>query len=522
MTPEMHQFIQLLESELGYTQKAGTSTKFGDWYAKSVDSTDNYGPAPWCDMYMSWAAHKLGYDAWIGQFAWTVSHARWFKEQHAWGTKPKAGALVFYNWHGSKNINSVEHVGVVTRVEGNLIHTIEGNIDNGVAKRKVRDTSLVVGYGYPEKIKARLEATAHTKGDLSPKTFVGTQSPVNGLTTYIPLARQDSALAQAVNSSSGVHPALEASTQSLPGRVDAAAFGEVPHSMDSPAMVGTAVVAALTVLAVAKTRQMRLNLAAAGPLSDTMPARGRRRRGSKHLRAVRAVPTTTALSVAADPAVLDPAALTPAEQDLLDTVEIRATADTAAHEAVTETLPAITAQQTGPAEDAADSSLATTTDIFLAITADLADDDLAAEDDDEKTRNPVRLTPLDLHTPTLAISAPKAPAGQPTRGETTATFNAFGAASGRGTSFRRLGAEELSHSLEERHEGRAEERENAAYRGRRRKRAEERFPAAQAGAQSRGRHRTARAGSGEQGRSGEEFHQDAPLRGRRHRDHTLV
>ncbi|GAA0945358.1 CHAP domain-containing protein [Nonomuraea longicatena] len=161
MTPEMKKFIDLLESQLGYREKSGSLyTKFGDWYGKTVEFDADYSGAPWCDMYLSWAAYKLGYQDWIGQFAWTVAHAKWFREQDAWGKTPKPGAIVFYDWRGTNNIDAIDHVGIVTRVEGGKIYTIEGNIDGGVAKRKKRDTDKVVGYGYPEKIKARLDKEA--------------------------------------------------------------------------------------------------------------------------------------------------------------------------------------------------------------------------------------------------------------------------------------------------------------------------------------------------------------------------
>ncbi|MEV4379547.1 CHAP domain-containing protein [Streptosporangium sp. NPDC049644] len=159
----MQKFIKLLESQLGYSEKSGGYTKFGDWYGRTVEFDADYTAAPWCDMYLSWAAAKLGYEEWIGQFAYTVYHARWFRQQDAWGTTPKPGAIVFFDWNGSKRIDGIDHVGIVTRVEGNRIHTIEGNIDGGIAKRKERDTGKVVGYGYPEKIKARLDREATEK-----------------------------------------------------------------------------------------------------------------------------------------------------------------------------------------------------------------------------------------------------------------------------------------------------------------------------------------------------------------------
>ncbi|MFC4010004.1 CHAP domain-containing protein [Nonomuraea purpurea] len=159
MTPEIQRFIELLQSQLGYAGK-GAATKFGEWYGNNVEFDADYSSAPWCDMYLSWAAHKLGYQEWIGQFAWTVAHARWFKEHHAWGKAPKPGALVFFDWSGTGQIDNIDHVGVVTKVKGDKIFTIEGNTGGGVVERKERDTNSVVGYGYPERVKSRLDETA--------------------------------------------------------------------------------------------------------------------------------------------------------------------------------------------------------------------------------------------------------------------------------------------------------------------------------------------------------------------------
>ncbi|MEU4533537.1 CHAP domain-containing protein [Streptosporangium sp. NPDC023825] len=177
----MRKFVELLESQLGYSEKSGGYTKFGDWYGKNVEFDADYTAAPWCDMYLSWAAEKLGYQEWIGQFAYTVHHAQWFRQQDAWSTVPKPGAIVFFDWSGSNRIDHIDHVGIVTGVEGGRIHTIEGNIDGGIAKRKERDTGKVVGYGYPEKIKARLDREATEKQTLvKPADAAGDNAVVIG------------------------------------------------------------------------------------------------------------------------------------------------------------------------------------------------------------------------------------------------------------------------------------------------------------------------------------------------------
>ncbi|MEV0233659.1 CHAP domain-containing protein [Nonomuraea sp. NPDC050786] len=342
MTPEIHKFIELLESQIGYSEKADDYTKFGDWYGKNVEFDADYSSAPWCDMYLSWAAHKLGYQDWIGQFAWTVSHAKWFKKQGAWGHKPKPGAIVFYDWSGSNDIDKIDHVGIVTRVEGNTIFTIEGNIDGGVAKRKERDTSKVVGYGYPERVKARLDEEAARQAreaqkkaeeqaalKQGPGTDVGAlQLPGNeALTSLIPqnqIIMQDPMEEPGKAPVTGSAPAKKspqtaptaapapkvttgtvtdstaaeapqqqpkkakhakpttadttaATAEPLPTHADASVTGPLP-SISSPTLVGTTLVAALALLAVAKTRRLRTAPVAAGSTAPRSNTNRRRRR----------------------------------------------------------------------------------------------------------------------------------------------------------------------------------------------------------------------------------------------------
>ncbi|MEZ0076859.1 CHAP domain-containing protein [Planotetraspora sp. GP83] len=155
----MKKLLDLLRSQVGYSEHAGGYTKFGHWY-NTIESDTDYSTEPWCDMFLSWGANKLGYQDWFGQFAYTVGHARWFKEQGAWGHHPVPGAVVFFDWSGSGTIDGIDHVGIVTKVDGDRIHTIEGNVDGEYVEKKVRDSSSIVGYGYPEEIKARLAENA--------------------------------------------------------------------------------------------------------------------------------------------------------------------------------------------------------------------------------------------------------------------------------------------------------------------------------------------------------------------------
>ncbi|MFI6326082.1 CHAP domain-containing protein [Nonomuraea sp. NPDC050556] len=363
MTPEMQKFIDLLESQLGYSEKGDAYTKFGDWYGKNVEFDADYSSAPWCDMYLSWAAHKLGYEDWIGQFAWTVAHAEWFKENDAWGTKPKPGAFVFYDWGGSNDVDEIDHVGIVTKVEGDKIFTIEGNIDGGVAKRKERDTSKVVGYGYPEQIKARLDEVALKEAakqaeEAAPDVQVGEveqaepeqpevsdfipesgsgeqhQGPVIVKTTK-PVKPKQATASPAPTPRKGKHakPATadtNAVTQTGPLPVITTASAPIgAPSLSSPALVGTALVAALAVLAVAKTRQLRVRLAPAARTAAPAPTGGRRRKRRPTLTPVE--PMAAGLKTIEAPLLAAPVADAPL--DLARTTPLEVTAATLRQEA---------------------------------------------------------------------------------------------------------------------------------------------------------------------------------------------
>ncbi|WP_281367904.1 CHAP domain-containing protein [Nonomuraea typhae] len=149
--------LEQVRPELGYREKGGQYTKFGEWYADRLQDPQ-YKNAPWCDMFIAWAADKAGIGQYVGQFAWTPSHAAWFIKQGAWSRTPEPGALVFYDWSGGKSYKGVDHVGIVEKVEGSKIHTIEANVDKVWLKRKFRDQEKVVGYGLPRVVKEKMAA----------------------------------------------------------------------------------------------------------------------------------------------------------------------------------------------------------------------------------------------------------------------------------------------------------------------------------------------------------------------------
>ena len=158
--PTADEAIKLAKEQVGITEDGDGETKFSRWYVQTPraketverdgGSTEAYDDAAWCSMFISWIGDRLGFTDQFGSDAWTVAHARWFKEQGRWGTEPRPGAIVFYAWDGGKDVSDIVHIGMVTeKVDDDTIKAVEGNTDSAV---KVRERSVgdVVGYGYPE------------------------------------------------------------------------------------------------------------------------------------------------------------------------------------------------------------------------------------------------------------------------------------------------------------------------------------------------------------------------------------
>jgi hypothetical protein len=123
------------------------------WYN---DNVDHIGDGAWCDMSVTMWGVKSGNSGVVGKFAYTVWHAQWFQSRKQWhyGTAGiQAGDIIFFDWGGSRKIGNIDHVGIVEKVSGGTIYTIEGNTSGGPngdsCRRKERDSTYVVGYGRP-------------------------------------------------------------------------------------------------------------------------------------------------------------------------------------------------------------------------------------------------------------------------------------------------------------------------------------------------------------------------------------
>ena len=129
-----------------YLGTQGRPNTFSTWYAARHGK--EYLTAPWCAMFISYVANRLGLGKAIGEFAYCPYWVEWFKARKQWGRTPRVGALVFFDWNGDK---VADHVGIVESIGGNGFYSLEGNTGGrpGEVIRHNRGMAKVLGFGYP-------------------------------------------------------------------------------------------------------------------------------------------------------------------------------------------------------------------------------------------------------------------------------------------------------------------------------------------------------------------------------------
>jgi surface antigen len=111
----------------------------------------------WCAKFVWWVFRQSHASQLIPKAAYTPAFADWFRTHHQWGTTPRPGAVVFFDFPND-GVNRISHVGIVEAVnKDGTIQTIEGNTTCGNAGsqregdgvwRRTRRTGIA-GYGYP-------------------------------------------------------------------------------------------------------------------------------------------------------------------------------------------------------------------------------------------------------------------------------------------------------------------------------------------------------------------------------------
>ena len=143
----------------------GISTGKSDMVQIALSQVGNVGGQPywswygfssrveWCAVFVSWVANQNGYieSGIIPKFSVCETGAKWFKDKSQWQPRsyiPSPGDIIFFDWELDGRIN---HVGIVEKVEDNIVYTIEGNSNDDMCRQKEYKISnkVIVGYGTP-------------------------------------------------------------------------------------------------------------------------------------------------------------------------------------------------------------------------------------------------------------------------------------------------------------------------------------------------------------------------------------
>ena len=143
--------IKLASEQVGIKEETGHND------GPSLFKITGGRPEPWCAHFVAWlfrTSNKPIPDdvtptkTRANPLA-SVSYMERIFKDHDWlYREPKVGDVVFFANRGASDRGPGRHVGIVERVEGNEIHTIEGNLSNSVRRTKHKlDSPRITGFG---------------------------------------------------------------------------------------------------------------------------------------------------------------------------------------------------------------------------------------------------------------------------------------------------------------------------------------------------------------------------------------
>lgn len=152
--------VDIAISQIGYREQGKNRTKYGAYTGTNGSS--------WCHAFISWCAHEAGVSTNIvPKTASTGYGMNWFKKKGRFKYKgkytPKRGDIVYFKTGRS-------HAGLVEKVKGSILHTVEGNTSDKVARRTYSlNDKTITGYGVPDykyvKGSGRGSLSSKTKGE---------------------------------------------------------------------------------------------------------------------------------------------------------------------------------------------------------------------------------------------------------------------------------------------------------------------------------------------------------------------
>lgn len=174
--------VKIAQGEIGYIEKSSNAYL----YNKTANAGDNnytkYGKeygvngTAWCCQFVWWLfkeanAPELFYGG--KKTAYCPTLMNYYKKQGQFFTKDfKAGDIIFFDFNGN---NQPDHVGIVERVSGSTVYTIEGNTstsndaNGGRVMRRTRTKSTIIGVGRPDYMQEETKETVEVTVEMLKK-----------------------------------------------------------------------------------------------------------------------------------------------------------------------------------------------------------------------------------------------------------------------------------------------------------------------------------------------------------------
>lgn len=150
--------IAIAKTQLGYEESSRNFiidedgekkgyTRYGDWYGSDYEN--------WCAMFITFCLRYAGIEKSDfpgdgGCDGWKDKLQSRGAYEKAKGYEPQRGDLIFFDWDDD---GELDHVGIVERVSGSTVHTIEGNSASMVRRQEYdMDDETIDGYANTTKL----------------------------------------------------------------------------------------------------------------------------------------------------------------------------------------------------------------------------------------------------------------------------------------------------------------------------------------------------------------------------------
>lgn len=149
--------LNLARKHMGARTGSGAHKKMVDDYnaisPRPVGYKANYRD-DWCDIFVTWLFDQTNQSSLIGRECGVQRHLNIFRRKGIWNgrTRPQSGDIVIFDWQGH-NAGWADHIGIVEKISGNTVTTIEGNTGSPrqVGRRTMQwNANYVVGYARPQ------------------------------------------------------------------------------------------------------------------------------------------------------------------------------------------------------------------------------------------------------------------------------------------------------------------------------------------------------------------------------------